>query len=69
MVDSISNHVWRPPWSRIFALAMVLGLWITAVVPGCSSDWLASRALEYLSQTKASLNPEEYDESKYTYFE
>jgi hypothetical protein len=69
MADSIFKHAWRPPWSRIVALAVLLGLWITAVVPGCSSDWLASRALEYLTETKATLNPEEYDDRQHTYFE
>ena len=37
MVDSIFIHVWQRPWTRIFALAVVLGLWITMVVAGCSS--------------------------------
>jgi hypothetical protein len=37
MVDSIFIHVWQRPRSRIFALAVMLGLWITAVVAGCSS--------------------------------
>lgn len=36
MVDSFFIHVWQRPWTRIFALAVVLGLWITAVVAGCS---------------------------------
>lgn len=69
MVNSIFKRVRHAGWSRIVALAVVLGLWITAVVPGCSSEWLAGRALEYLNETKANLNPGEYDDNQYTYFE
>jgi len=35
MVDSLFIQVWQRPWTRIFTLAVVLGLWITAVVAGC----------------------------------
>jgi hypothetical protein len=36
MVDSLFIYVWQRPFTRIFALAVMLGLWITAVVAGCS---------------------------------
>jgi hypothetical protein len=36
MVDSLFIQIWQRPWTRIFALAIVLGLWITAVVAGCT---------------------------------
>jgi hypothetical protein len=68
MVHSIFMSVWRRHWTRIFALAVVLGLWITAVVAGCSRDRLASRALAYLSQTTVSLNSKAYHEIHYSYF-
>jgi hypothetical protein len=69
MVDSIFMHVWQRPWTRIFALAVMLGLWITAVVAGCSSQRLATRALHHLLQTTHSLNPESDHEIQYTHFE
>jgi hypothetical protein len=36
MVDSLLIHIWQRPWTRIFGLAIVLGLWITMVVAGCT---------------------------------
>jgi hypothetical protein len=68
MVDSLFRPIWRLP-PRIVALALVLGVWISAVVPGCSSKWLAARAHAYLSETITTLNPEENDDTEYTYFE
>jgi hypothetical protein len=56
MVDSLLITVWQSAWTRIFALAVLLGLWITAVVAGCSRTQLESRAIQWLSQTTDFLN-------------
>ena len=45
MVDSLLNHVWQRPWTRIFGLAIVLGLWVTRVVAGCTGVVFALYAI------------------------
>jgi hypothetical protein len=62
MVDSLLITVWRRAWTRIFALAVLLGLWITAVVAGCSRTQLESRAFQWLSQTTDYLNEDTKNE-------
>jgi hypothetical protein len=65
MVESFFIPPWQRFWTRIFTLAVILGLWITAVVAGCSRDRLATRALHYLSLTVHILIPERKHESRY----